>query len=253
MPPRRDQDAGGLGVAVGREPKYYRLKRSLIDDLIGALPAGAAIPPERILASRFETSRTTVRQALQELVAEGRLTRLHGSGTFVARPKVAQPLQLTSYTEDMHAQGLRPMSAVLDISTIPADAELADLLAVARRDPVVRIERLRLGDGDPMAIEATHLAAERYPDVATLMERYTSLYALLATEFNVEPVEAEETIETALASPREAAILQTEVGLPLLMLSRHSFDRHGTPIEWVRSLYRGDRYKFLARIKRPTS
>ena len=62
---------------------------------------------------------------------------------------------------------------------------------------------------------------------------------------------AEENIETSLANPREAGLLGTDVGLPMLMLSRHSFDREGEPVEWVRSVYRGDRYKFVANLERP--
>ena len=79
------------------------------------MPPGTPVPPERTLATQFDTSRTTVRQALQELVVEGRLERIQGKGTFVAKPKVAQVLQLTSYTEDMRAQGLEPTSQLLDI------------------------------------------------------------------------------------------------------------------------------------------
>lgn len=241
----------GADAVPAREPKYYRLKRSLLEELIGQLPAGSAIPPERTLALQFRTSRTTVRQALQELVVEGRLERFQGKGTFVSKPKIAQPLQLTSYTEDMRAQGLRPTSETIEVSTIPADERLAERLRIRRGMRVVRIERLRMGDGEPMAIEATHLPASRFPGLTRALPSYGSLYELLRAEHGVELAEAEETIETALASPREAALLRTDVGLPLLMLSRHSFDAGGAPVEWVRSVYRGDRYKFIARLRRP--
>ncbi|HEX8867561.1 MAG TPA: GntR family transcriptional regulator, partial [Lentzea sp.] len=87
-----------------REPKYWGLKRHLLD-LLRALPPGSPIPTERSLAAEFDVSRTTVRQALAELTVEGRLLRVQGKGTFAAEPKVAQRLQLSSYTEDMRAQG----------------------------------------------------------------------------------------------------------------------------------------------------
>jgi GntR family transcriptional regulator len=70
---------------------------------------------------------------------------------------------------------------------------------------------------------------------------------------DVHLAEAEETIETALATPREAGLLGTDVGLPLLLLCRHSLDTAGVPVEWVKSVYRGDRYKFVARLQRPKS
>lgn len=239
-------------AAEPRIPKYYGLKRQLLD-MTRMLPAGSPVPPERALGVQFGTSRTTVRQALQELVVEGRLERIQGKGTFVAKPKVAQELRLTSYTQDMLAQGLEPTSAVLDMGYVPADDVLAQRLAIKPGARVLRIERLRLADGEPMAIETTHLSGQRFPGLRRLLARSTSLYAVLAHTYGITLLEAEETIETVPAPPREAHLLGTDVGLPLLLLSRHSLDDTGLPIEYVRSLYRGDRYKFVAHLQRPTS
>jgi GntR family transcriptional regulator len=233
-----------------REPKYYRLKRHLTE-LTRTLPPGSAVPPERTLAIEFGTSRTTVRQALQELVVEGRLERQQGRGTFVAKPKVAQSLQLTSYTQDMLAQGMQPTSRVLVLDQVRADDVLAERLDVRRGERLVHLERLRLADGEPMAIERTYLSAARFPRLRQHLLRLGSLYAALDAEFGVRPVQAEETIETALASPEEAALLGVDTGLPMLLLSRHSLDAEGAPVEWVRSVYRGDRYKFVTHLQRP--
>ncbi|MEU4270273.1 GntR family transcriptional regulator [Streptomyces sp. NPDC026092] len=241
---------GGVATRTARVPKYYRLKRHLLD-MTETLPPGTPVPPERTLAAEFDTSRTTVRQALQELVVEGRLERIQGKGTFVAKPKVSQALQLTSYTEDMRAQGLEPTSQLLDIGYVTADDTLAGLLDISPGGRVLRIERLRLASGEPMAIETTHLSAKRFPALRRSLVKYTSLYTALAEVYDVHLAEAEETIETSLATPREAGLLGTDVGLPMLMLSRHSLDAQGEPVEWVRSVYRGDRYKFVARLKRP--
>ncbi|MFD6418406.1 GntR family transcriptional regulator [Streptomyces sp. NPDC060194] len=248
-------DGGGDGAAApgtrtARVPKYYRLKSHLLD-MTETLPPGTPVPPERTLAAEFDTSRTTVRQALQELVVEGRLERIQGKGTFVAKPKVTQSLQLTSYTEDMRAQGLEPTSQLLDIGYITADDSLAGLLDVSTGGRVLRIERLRLASGEPMAIETTHLSAKRFPALRRSLVKYTSLYTALAEVYDIRLAEAQETIETSLATPREAGLLGTDVGLPMLMLSRHSRDEQGEPVEWVRSVYRGDRYKFTTLLKRP--
>ncbi|MEU6852587.1 GntR family transcriptional regulator [Actinacidiphila alni] len=254
-----DSDAGsgaestaGTAGRTARVPKYYRLKRHLLD-ITQTMPPGTPVPPERTLATEFDTSRTTVRQALQELVVEGRLERIQGKGTFVAKPKVSQALQLTSYTEDMRAQGLEPTSQLLDIGYITADDRLAGLLDMKAGGRVLRIERLRLANSEPMAIETTHLSAKRFPALRRSLAKYTSLYTALAEVYDVRLAEAEETIETSLATPREAGLLGTDVGLPMLMLSRHSIDTTGEPVEWVRSVYRGDRYKFVARLSRPAS
>src|SRR5450755_1719862 len=196
-----------------RVPKYYLLKQHLLD-MTRTLPPGSPVPPERTLSVEFGTSRTTVRQALQELVVEGRLERIQGKGTFVAKPKVAQELRLTSYTEDMRAQGLEPTSTLLEIGYVLADEILAERLAIKRNARVLRIERLRLANGEPMAIETTHLAGQRYPGLRRLLARSTSLYAVLAQEYGIELLDAEETIETVPAPPREAHLLGTDVGLP---------------------------------------
>ncbi len=243
-------DGPGTVLRAQREPKYWGLKRHLLD-LLGALPPGSPIPTERSLATEFDVSRTTVRQALAELTVEGRLLRVQGKGTFAAEPKVAQRLQLSSYTEDMIAQGRRPSSTLLDVSEIPAEAELARLLAVRAGAKVLRLHRLRLADGEPMAMETTHLPLGRFRGLRRNVTDGGSLYKVLRERFGVEMGHAEETIETALAGPQEAELLGADVGLPMLLLSRHSFDSAERPIEWVRSVYRGDRYKFVATLNRP--
>lgn len=233
-----------------RVPKYYQVKRLLME-LIETMPAGSPVPPERTLAQRFATSRTTVRQALTEMVVEGRLLRIQGKGTFVAKPKVAQVLQLTSYTQEMRAHGLHPATRILDMSYVSADERLAELLAIRSGGRVLRIERLRMANGEPMAVETAHLAARRFPGLRRQLDRHASLYEALASAYNVRLAEAEATIETVLATPNEARLLGVDVGLPLVLHSQHSFDSEGHPVEWVRSLYRGDRYKFVTRLYPP--
>src|SRR5712664_2006033 len=128
-----DDTPGGPGVGAGpRLPKYYQVKRQLLE-LTAALDAGSPVPPERELARSYGTSRTTVRQALAELVIEGRLLRMQGKGTFVAKPKVAQPLELASYTEGMRQHGLHPQTKILDIGYVTADEELAAARRAAGR------------------------------------------------------------------------------------------------------------------------
>ena len=233
-------------------PKYYVVKSHLAH-ILAQLAPGEPLPPERALAERFSTSRTTIRQALRELAIEGRLVRMHGRGTFAALPKMAQRLQLTSYTEDMRRLGLVPRSVLLSVSQVRADEELASLLDMRPRARVLRIERLRIANEEPMAIETTHLDAARFPGLAKRLGDSVSLYALLATEYGIHLAEAEETIETVPATPREAELLDTTVGYPMLLLSRHSRDTSGRPVELAVSFYRGDRYKFVTQLQPPTA
>jgi len=241
-----DDTAGIPGAAPGvgaapRLPKYYQVKRQLLE-LTAALDAGSPVPPERELARSYGTSRTTVRQALAELVIEGRLLRMQGKGTFVAKPKVAQPLELASYTEGMRAHGLHPQTKILDIGYVTVDEKLAGLLGIRPGGRALRIHRLRLADGEPMSIDTSHLPARRFPG--------RSLYETLRSVYGIQLAEAEETIETVLADPHDAQLLGVDAGLPLLLLSRHAYDITGEPVEWAQSWYRGDRYKFVTRLRR---
>ncbi|MCU1670583.1 MAG: GntR family transcriptional regulator [Blastococcus sp.] len=229
------------------EPKYYVVKRHLLG-LLPDFSPGVPLPTERELASALSTSRTTVRQALTELVTEGRLVRRHGSGTYVAEPKLAWPLQMASFTQQAASSGLVVESSFIAAQRIRATDELAALLKIERGAPVHRLERLRKVNGAPMALEQSHLSAARFPGLPRAVRRTGSLYQVLGEVWDIKVVGAVETIETAPASPREAGLLDTDVGAPMMMLSRHSFDTADEPVEWVRSWYRGDRYKFVATL-----
>jgi GntR family transcriptional regulator len=232
-----------------RLPKYYTVKSQLLE-LIGAMPPGSPVPPERELARDYGTSRTTVRQALAELVVEGRLLRRQGKGTFVAKPKVAQSLELASYTEGMRAHGLHPQTRILEIGYMAADEDLAARLGIRTGARTLRIHRLRLADGEPMSVDTSHLPARRFPGLRKQLNRHSSLYETLASAYGVKLTEAEETIETVLADPHNADLLAVDIGLPLLLLSRHAVDTTGETVEWAQSWYRGDRYKFVTRLRR---
>jgi len=160
---------------------------------------GSAVPTERDLASALDTSRTTVRQALTELVSEGRLTRRQGAGTFVAEPKLTWPLHLGSFTEQLAASGLTASSEVLGTQRLAATAELALSLGVDLRDPIYRIDRLRLADGRPIAVESSWFAANRFPGLTRLVRANHSLHALLADRYGAVIDHGEESIETAPA------------------------------------------------------
>jgi GntR family transcriptional regulator len=227
------------------EPKYRQVKNQLVADL-SHIPLGRPIPPERVLAGQFAVARSTIRKAIAELTAEGRLLRTHGKGTFVAEPQQAQrlPLAMTSYTEYMRGHGRVPSSRLLELSTVPADEELAERLAVRSGSRVLRIGRLRLADGLPVMAETTHLSLVRFPGLRKHLTPEASLHQILAARYGVELPGAEKSLETVLAGPAEASLLDAQVGQPMLLIRRQSFDTHHHPVEWARSILRGDRYKF---------
>lgn len=230
-------------------PKYRQLRDALVE-LIGGLPGGAAMPTERELCERFGVSRGTVRQALDRLEAEQRIVRHQGKGTFVASAKIDQLLELTSHTEYMRAHGRTPASRVLSIEPALADAATSRALGLATGAPLLQVERVRLADGEPLAVELVSLDATRFGGIEGSLGGSSSLYEVLRGRFGVELASAEETIEAVPAGEREADLLGVPLGAPLLMLCRVSVDADDRPVEYVRSLYRADRFRFRTRLSR---
>jgi len=235
------------GDPAATEPKYYTVKRHLLE-FIGSLDPGAPVPTERELATELETSRTTVRQALGELVVEGRLVRRQGSGTYVSEPKITWPLYLASFTEQVEASGFKASAQILGTHRVAATAELAKQLALAPRAPVFRIERLRFADAFPIAVETSWLPAERFPGLTRQIRAHGSLHAILADHYDTALRTGEERIETAPATPREAGPLGVDVGTPMLIVSRQNFDSTGTPIELGRTWFRSDRVTLVTHL-----
>ena len=230
-------------------PKYYELRQWLRAQVDG-MPPGTPVAPERALSLQFNVSRTTVRQALHDLAVEGRIVRQQGRGTFVAPPKVTQPMQLSSYTQAMSSQGRRPGSRIVDTAVVDAEPEVAEQLGLPDGAQVVRVERVRFADDEPMAVETVYLDHARFADIGGELTADASLYALLEARYGVVPAGAEETIETVLAPPAAARLLGTDAATPMLLLTRSTRDTSGRPVEFVRSLYRGDRFRFSTHLAR---
>ncbi|MFF4606724.1 GntR family transcriptional regulator [Streptomyces sp. NPDC001339] len=230
----------------GRVPKYYAAKVE-IAALLEELGEGGALPTERELAVRFEVSRETLRQALRELILEGRLRRL-GRGTVVAGPKLEQPLSLASYTEGVRGQGLRPGRHLVGLDRFACPPALAGDLGLAVGDSVWHLERVLLADDERVGLESTYIAVDRVPDLATDFEPDSSFYAYLRERLGIGFGDADERLETVLATPREALLIGTPGALPMLLIHRLSRDTEGSPLERVRSLYRGDRFSFATHL-----
>ncbi|WP_043264482.1 GntR family transcriptional regulator [Streptomyces sp. CT34] len=230
----------------GRIPKYYAAKVE-IAALLSELGEGEPLPAERELALRFAVSRETLRQALRELVLEGRLKRL-GRGTVVAGPKMEQPLSLASYTEGVRRQGRTPGRHLVSLDRFRCPPALAADLAVTAGDPVWHMERVLLADDERVGLESTYVAVARVPDLADDFAPDSSFYAYLHDRLGIGFGDADERLETVLATPREALLIGTPGALPMLLIHRLSRDTEGRPLERVRSLYRGDRFSFTTHL-----
>ncbi len=225
--------------------------RDLVLDLIEQLAVGDAIPSERQLSSDFGVSRLTVRAALDDLVREGYLVRRHGSGTFVSEPKIAQELTMTSFTDDMRNRGLQPASKTLDLRVTPAGARLGRLLHVSPSEPVLIAVRLRLADGESMAIETIHIRASQVPGLTAADLETMSFYELLRERYGVVVVGGEQTIEPTVTDEDESNALGVPLHSPAFRFERVTLSQSGEIVEFVDSIYRGDRYRLVTALSIP--
>lgn len=234
-------------------PIYYQLEE-IIKDLIekGELKPGDSLPAEREYAEQFQISRMTVRQALNELVNDGYLYRVKGKGTFVAerKPKIEQALQgLTSFTEDMKARGMKPGSQLLQFEIIQATSLIANQLGIQEYGPVYEMKRIRLADNEPMALETNYISTNF---IKGLTEKIVnqSLYSYIEKQLNLKIDYASQVIESSVANELEAEYLNILPGAPIMLIQRNTFLKDGTPVEFVKSTYRADRYKFMIQMNR---
>ena len=185
---------------------------------------------------------------MDALVAESRLIRRQGSGTFVAPTKVTQRLAATSFSADMRARGLRPGGHAVFARQAPAGVMLASLLEVPPHSAVLHVRRVRTADDVPMAVEDLHVPCDVAPGLTGADLEDTSFYQLLADRWQTPIVAGTQTVEPCLASSEDAAVLGVDSGAPSFLFERTSRVADGRVAEFVRSIYRGDRYRIVVDI-----
>jgi GntR family transcriptional regulator len=225
-----------------------REARESVLELIEGLGVGESIPAERQLGIDLGVSRLTVRAALDELVREGYLVRRRGAGTFVAEPKVAKGIDINSFSDDMRERGMSPASRTIDLRIIPAGARLGRILHVSPAEPVVAAKRLRLADGEPMAIELLHVRQSLVPGMSAAdLEEY-SFYDLLASRYDLSIVGGSQTIEPTVTNEEESSALGVPLHSPALLFERVTRAASDEVIEFTSSTYRGDRYRLVTEL-----
>jgi GntR family transcriptional regulator len=236
----------------GPLPRYYQLKEIIRQKVTGGQwGPGTPIPSERELCEQYGISRMTARQSITELVNDGYLYREQGKGTFVAQPKITQQLiQLTGFTEDMEARAKLPATQVLSHQMVHADAVIAAALRIKTGQLLFKVQRLRLANGEPLAIETSlvnfigceHLMGEDL--------EHQSLYQILLQKYGQPPREADQELEARLATEEEARLLKINKGDPVLHIHRTTYTDRNQPLEYAKSIYRGDKYRFYTRLNR---
>ena len=225
-----------------------RETRERVLELIEPLNVGDSIPAERQLGHDLGVSRLTVRAALDELVREGYLVRRRGAGTFVAEPKVAKGIAITSFSDDMRARGLTPASRTLALHVELAGARLGRILHVSPSEQVLSVKRLRLADGEPMAIELLHTRASLVPGLTATDLEENSFYDLLADRYGISIVGGTQIVEPTVTNEEESEVLGVPLHSPALLFERVTRASSGDVVEFTNSTYRGDRYRIVSEI-----
>ena len=215
---------------------------------LGNLHLGDVIPGERELADALNVSRMTLRAAIDELVDEGMLVRQRGRGTIVAHVRInkqAQVFGFMSFTEEMRARGLEPSSKILEFKSEIADAAVSAQLDLRLGAQVILLKRIRLANGEPMALERCYLPYERFSHLLKFDLTKRSLYEILEQEFETRPTVCEETVEAIALDTVEARELNCKRNAPALLVTRVTRDVRGVLIEAEQTLYRSDRYRMV--------
>lgn len=230
----------------GKTPIYLRLAQTLRQKITtGEIDTGDALPSERDLCEILGASRVTVRRAIKTLTNEGLIVRRQGSGTYVA-PRIEAPgSYLSSFSEDATARGETSDAIWMMKTYATASVEEARVLELAPDARVLRLGRVRLSNGDPLAIENAIVPAEFLPDLDRLG---ASLYGALELG-GYRPVTGTQKIRASLATPTEAGLLSIMEKSELLRIERLTRLADGRPVEFTRSAYRGDRYDFVSQLR----
>ncbi len=206
---------------------------------------GRKIPSERDLALQFDVSRMTARQAVNTLVDEGLLERRRGAGTFVALEKVRERMSgVPSFTETVERQGKQPASKLVAFHTKPASISEAEKLMIKHNEEVLIMERIRTADGIPICYEVATIPFKFVSDLSKT-QITKQLFKTLEMEKGLRVERSEQTISATWASESIAEMLGIKRGSSVLRLRQVSYSQDGTPFEYVRSQYVGDRYEFF--------
>lgn len=227
-------------------PLYLQIANNLIEQIeVGALAPGTRLPSEREMSISLSVQRETVRQALAVLENEGLITRRHGSGTYIAEPKIERDAgRLFPFTRAMKRKGYRPGASVIQLEKIlcmPAVAHELDLPVSAF---VYFIQRLRTVNQEPVVLENAYVPADIFPEIDRFDLSDRSMYEIMETEYGSRVSQARQSLEAVVATEFEANLMGLKKGDPLMLERRLTFDQHNRRVEYSKDLFRGDRFRF---------
>lgn len=240
-------------------PLYLQLKDLIKQEIQnGILKPNDRLPSENELCKLYNVSRITVRQALAELVNEGLVYRSHGKGTFVANPRVEQELvTVTPFDETLRRKGIKPSTVFLSHNLLPADFNLATLLAIPLETNTVHLRLLGLGDGEPLVLYNSYFPESIGSQMVELARdkarkgKSFSTYDLYNEISGVTPSMLTQSFEAIVADKEVAKMLDVKPAHPLLQVTTVVYTVEGRPTEYRIAAYRGEKYRF--HITRPAN
>jgi len=233
-------------------PLYYQIQQGLLAHIrSGKLKPGKPIPSEEDISRQLRVSRMTARQALKALCHLGVAYSQRGKGTFVSGIKMEKNIrQVLSFSQEMVARGAKPRSRAITFELRTADSEVAEALRIRPKDPVYFLQRVRLDENVPMGVETAYLPQQLYPGLLEKYDPRTSLYQSISRLYGIDIGIADEVVEAALVGAEEARLIRVAKGSPVFLFTRTSYVASGEPVEYVKSIFRGDRYKLVNRLTR---
>lgn len=229
-------------------PLYLQLKEILIGKIEKTMDSNDQLPSEREICETYDLSRTTVRQALDELEKEKYIYKVHGKGNFISPKRYNQDLiSFYSFTEEMKKAGRKPKSEVIGFEIRESGEKLANIFKQNENDLAYKVTRVRKADDIPMMYEVTYLPFDRFKGLKREKLEMSPMYEVFSSEYNARITSAEEVFEPILTSKLESIYLDVEEGSPSLKIERFTYEGSKI-IEYTVGIARGDKFKYRVKL-----
>lgn len=226
-------------------PIYQQIMKYIEENIRnGVYQKGSIIPSEQEFCRQFNTSRMTVRRAIDALVKEGWLYRIQGRGTFISHLEIQKAYALHGFTENMIEMGYKPNSKVLNFELTKPDENIARMLKILPTDSIYILERIRMVDNEPIAIEKIHIPEKLCPGLMSYSFETNSLYEVLKNNYKIEAVYSQQKLNAVTIEGEQAKILFNKNKGVVLRMKNIVFDKNMCPIEYANSIYHGAKYTF---------
>ncbi len=232
-------------------PYYYQIVQILREAIAGQEinHDEISLPSENELCNLFQVNRGTIRHALSLLESEGLIYREKGRGTFLRRRRIElDPTTLCSTSEDLRRRGWVPGARLLDLRVMIPQPYIQRILGLTNEETVWEIYRLRIANNEPISLQWSYIPSRFAPNLNS-KDLTSSLFSILKNDYGLHLDMADQVIRTRQATMEEANLLEIQEHVPVFEIIRQTFDQNQNPVEYLISLWRGDRYDLRVQLK----